>query len=577
MKKYNWKKRRWEDTNSRKSIKAIDKVKIKKDKKETAKKGYLPNNVSNDDSGNNIEVEKLREKKRKELLEKRGKGSRTTIYDQVINKLVITAILLVLQVFLLIEGYNKVEIGNAEKIINEILRILSITLIVISPENPGMKLSWLIIVGIFPIFGSITYIIFGNTKSYEQLKRRVEKGRENISGSKVDDSKIIAKQEGNLKRVVTYLSTYNDFPVYENTEVDYIPLGDDILQSFIKDIRSAKKSIYLEFFIISTGVMWDMLKEELMIKAKEGLDVRIIYDDVGSTTKMPIREIREVKKAGVKVARCNPVLPKLSLIYNSRDHRKIMIIDDTIGYMAGINIGDEYINVYHRAGFWKDVGFRAVGEGVHGMTKIFMEMWTTITDEKENLDEHIPTKSPESEGIVLPFAEVPGDDELVMKTTFMQLIWGAKESIEITTPYLILDNEMSEALIAAAKRGVDVRIVVPGIPDKRLVYEITKSTFYEYVKAGIKIFLYNPGFIHAKMLLFDRKTSIIGSMNQDFRSMYLQFESATLFTSTKVAKEMGRDLDEIYMVSTRVNEKDAKRSIFQKIRQGFLRILAPLF
>lgn len=211
------------------------------------------------------------------------------------------------------------------------------------------------------------------------------------------------------------------------------------------------------------------------------------------------------------------------------------------------------------------------------MTKIFMEMWTTITFEKENLDEHIPTKSPESEGIVLPFAEIPGDDELVMKTTFMQLIWGAKESIEITTPYLILDNEMSEALIAAAKRGVDVRIVVPGIPDKRLVYEITKSTFYEYVKAGIKIFLYNPGFIHAKMLLFDRKTSIIGSMNQDFRSMYLQFELATLFTSPKVAKEMSKDLDEIYMVSTRVNEKDAERSLFQKIRQGFLRILAPLF
>lgn len=503
------------------------------------------------------------------------------LLKKVFSRTVVTALLIVIQVAWL--AALLLQLGNSLPAIQTVLRILSLVAILFvikSDMNPSYKIGWILLIAVLPILGGLMYVIFGNkrpTKNMrEMLRAQLEKSAEYLG----TQESITGKLDGGAAGLFKYLEGSAGYPTAKNTTVRYYRVGEEMYADLLPELEKAEKFIFLEYFIIRPGEMWDGVLEILKRKAAAGVDVRIIYDDMGCIDILPANYNATLEGWGIRTMAFNRFVPAVSLVMNNRDHRKITVIDGKVGFTGGINISDEYINVKERFGHWKDTGLMLKGPGVFNLTLMFLEMWNAFNKDGDGYAEFIPDSFEEcgsaDDGYVLSFSDNPLDNESVGESVYTDMLYQAKDYIYITTPYLAIDSELQTALCMAAKRGVDVRMITPGIPDKKLVYRLTRSYYPTLLRAGVKIYEYTPGFIHAKSFVCDDKLCVVGTINMDYRSLYLHFECGTLMYNNPEIKQVKKDDLDTMEKCRKVELSDMKTNFLGELFDSFLRSVAPL-
>lgn len=403
------------------------------------------------------------------------------------------------------------------------------------------KLSWVIIIALFPIFGTALLYFSLADLGVRRLKKRLENATVQASDYLSTDPGVadyLSQSDRQLQKLAYFLEhSPAQFPIYSNTEVTYFTLGDDMLPALLEDLKKAERYIFMEYFIIDEGIMWGEILSILEEKAKAGLDVRVMFDGMNEMTTLSYDYIERLHKVGIKAQAFSPVKPILSTYYNYRDHRKITVIDGQVAYTGGVNIADEYVNKLERFGHWKDTALRLDGSAVQTLKALFLTMWTvTGIEDKADMERYLQEKPQQrkSQGLVLPYGNSPLTYHKVAEDVYLHLLNTSTDYVHIMTPYLILDDELVRAMTFAAKRGVDVRIIMPGIPDKQYAFDIATTYFKVLLDAGVRIFRYTPGFVHAKVYVSDAKQAVVGTINTDYRSLYQNFEDG--FISTKIWK-----------------------------------------
>lgn len=466
-----------------------------------------------------------------------------------------------------------------------VLLSIAATMHILNDEStPEYKIAWLIPILLLPIFGGLLYIMFGNYrmgKDNEKLKSGLQKEIKYLVYNGNDVLEKLKEENKDAALQSQYiLNAAGSFPC-NRTQTKYFPVGEKMFSEMLKELESAKSFIFMEYFIINEGVMWNKVLEILERKAKEGLDVRVIYDDFGCMFTLPRSYWKTLQKKGIKACVFNPFDSILSSRFNNRDHRKICVIDGNVAFTGGINLADEYINEIERFGHWKDTGIMLKGKAVWSFTIQFLAMWDFVTKEKDNFRNYEPNeefvKSISSDGYVQGYTDVPLDKEFIGRTVYSNLINRAKEYVYIMTPYLILDNQMMEALCTSAKSGVDVRIITPHIPDKKIVFFVTRSYYDQLIEAGVKIYEYTPGFIHAKSMVCDDKYGIVGTINMDYRSLYLHVECAVWMYENSAVMDMKNDFIETQEKSQSIALNEVvENNMLNRIFRAVLRAFSPL-
>lgn len=501
----------------------------------------------------------------------------------VLNRVFITALIVLLQVgFFLLEIF---QWANHYVEIALVLRILSLFIVfylVWKPNNPAVKLAWIVPILVFPLFGGILYLAFGHViisrKLRDSIRRSNELMRKNMPQNEEIVEKIRAKNPA-VANQSSYLNRYSGTPVWENTNTVYYADGLPYWKQMLKDLESAKHFIFLEYFILGEGVMWNEILKILEEKVKQGVEVRLIYDDVGSVFKLPKGYDQKIEEKGIQCVAFNKLIPLMTIILNNRDHRKIVVIDGKIGYTGGINLSDEYINYETVYGYWKDAGIRLEGEAVWNFTEMFLQMWNISrrTDEDYSPYRHHFNEEVQGRGYVQPYGDTPFDEETVGENVYLNMIGYAQKYFYAFTPYLVTDNEMCTALKLAAKRGVDVRIVTPGIPDKKTIYWLTQSNYQNLIEAGVKIYQYTPGFIHSKCVLCDDETAAVGTINFDYRSFYHHFECGVFLHRADAVLELKKDMEDTFAVSEEITMEWCKKKFMKMNVIGpILKLFSPL-
>ena len=462
------------------------------------------------------------------------------------------------------------------------LSIIIVFIIINNKSNPSYKIAWIVPVMIFPIFGGLFYLLYGGNKlsTREKLKMVIQ-NIEMTNALKQDDEiiKKIGDKSIYAKNQSEYILNYAKCPVYNNTETTYFKIGEEKFEALLRELKKAEKFIFLEYFIIQEGKMFNSILEILEEKAKQGVDVRLIYDDVGCIVTLPHNYKNTLEAKGIKCRVFNPINPFFTRRLNNRDHRKIVVIDGDVGFTGGINLADEYINEYEKYGYWKDAGIMLKGDAVWNLTVMFLSMWDYIDNKEEDYIKFKPSKNKyyNSKGYVQPFDDSPLINEPIGETVYLNLINKAKDYIYINTPYLIIDNEMATALKIAAKSGVDIKIVTPYIPDKKFVHAVTKSYYESFIKDGIEIYEFTPGFMHAKTFVVDDEYGVVGSINLDFRSLYLHYECGVWLYKTDSIKSMKDDYLETLKRCHKVTMEECKNtSSIRKVLRLIIRMFAPL-
>lgn len=505
------------------------------------------------------------------------------ILGAIFNRLTITVIAIIIQA--LYFAVLIIRFSDYAKWVESCFRLLAIleaVFIIWKDGNPEYKLGWIVLIGLFPQVGSVLFLLYGNGRASARLRRRTEQVRtahRDALDQTVDLKKAVKKRR--LRKTCDYIREYGPYPAWDHTDGKYYPVGEKVFDDMLEDLKKAEHYIFMEYFIIGRGSLWDQVFEILKEKASEGVDVRLIYDDIGSMKVLPRHFLREVRAAGIRVLAFNTMLPIPAVVYNNRDHRKITVIDGYVGYTGGFNISDEYANRVVRFGHWKDAGVRLEGEGVWNLTVMFLNMWNSLRQTDEEYGEfrpHVWHPEPfQGDGVIQPYSDTPLDDESLGENVYLELINQSQNYLYIFTPYLIPDSEMENAMKLAAKRGVDVRLVIPGIPDKRLVYAVTASYFRPLMRAGVKIYAYTPGFIHSKCLLSDDHAAVVGTINFDYRSLFLHFECGALFVENEgVAQALKEDCRQTFLRSQPLTEEILRHHAFGAFLGFFLRIFGPL-
>ena len=503
------------------------------------------------------------------------------LLKKVFSRTVVTDLLIVIQVAWL--PAMLLRLGNSLPARQTVLRILSLVAILFvikSDMNPSYKIGWILLIAVLPILGGLMYVIFGNKRPTkymrEMLRAQLEKSAEYLG----TQESITGELDGGAAGLFKYLEGSAGYPTAKNTTVRYYRVGEEMYADLLPELEKAEKFIFLEYFIIRPGEMWDGVLEILKRKAAAGVDVRIIYDDMGCIDILPANYNATLEGWGIRTMAFNRFVPAVSLVMNNRDHRKITVIDGKVGFTGGINISDEYINVKERFGHWKDTGLMLKGPGVFNLTLMFLEMWNAFNKDGDGYAEFIPDSFEEcgsaDDGYVLSFSDSPLDNESVGESVYTDMLYQAKDYIYITTPYLAIDSELQTALCMAAKRGVDVRMITPGIPDKKLVYRLTRSYYPTLLRAGVKIYEYTPGFIHAKSFVCDDKLCVVGTINMDYRSLYLHFECGTLMYNNPEIKQVKKDDLDTMEKCRKVELSDMKTNFLGELFDSFLRSVAPL-
>ena len=433
-----------------------------------------------------------------------------------------------------------------------------------SPSPDIYKLSWTFAVFAIPIGGLIMYVFFANKQTNHRQKKRLRLYREPIESepTRPEVAAALSQESPLASGIANYIAAKAYGGIHQDTTVQFFAMVDDAFEPILEELRKAKHFIFLEFFIVAKGVMWDSMLEILKQKAAEGLDIRFIYDDVGSLTTAPIHYAAELTKMGVKTICYNRFRPFIDIRMNNRDHRKILVIDGHTCFSGGFNLADEYINKLDRFGKWKDNAILIRGKAVANFTNMFLSQWITAsaTNDSRRLKklatairsskrEHLAPEThideiggfPSSDGFVQPYGDLPFDGEAIGERVYIDLINAATDHLYITTPYLVIDKEIENALIHAAHRGVDVRLLTPHIPDKKAVFNLTRSFYGSLIKAGVKVYEYTPGFVHEKTFICDSKMATVGTINLDYRSLFLHLECGTFMVGCSCIKDMEKD------------------------------------
>lgn len=462
-----------------------------------------------------------------------------------------------------------------------VLSLLIVLYIISNDQNPSFKIGWIIIIMAIPLLGGLLYLFFGSKHPLRKISDKISAQHNLLSSHLPPNNAVQEKVEQLDMRVAgstAYLQNIGDYPVWDNSHTVYYPLGDEMYKAMLAELEKAEKFIFMEYFIVEKGIMWDGIYEILKRKAKAGVDVRLIYDDMGCLMLLPKNFDKELERDGIKCMKFNPFVPLLSLAMNNRDHRKILLVDGKVAFNGGINIADEYINVKVVYGHWKDTGVKIVGDAVWSFTVMFLEMWNAFRKTDENIEQFkvINADVKQSSGFVLPYGDSPLDDEAVSQNLYMDILARAKRYVYIFTPYLIIDDEMKNALCFAAKRGVDVRLVTPGIPDKEIVYRMTRSYYKPLLSSGVKIYEYSPGFLHAKSYVSDDEVAVVGTINMDFRSLYLHFECGTYMYKTESVMQLKNDFLDTLEKCREVKPQDLKQGFLWGLFDSVVRVFSPL-
>ena len=446
------------------------------------------------------------------------------------------------------------------------------------------KLSWLIIIALFPIFGTALLYFSLADFGVRRLKKRLVEATVQASGYLTTESEVedyLLHNDRQLQRLAYFLKqSPAHFPIYRDTEVTYFPLGDDMLPALLEDLKKAERYIFMEYFIIDEGVMWGEILAILEEKAKAGLDVRVMFDGMNEMTTLSYDYIERLHKVGIKAQAFSPVKPILSTYYNYRDHRKITVIDGQVAYTGGVNIADEYVNKRQRFGHWKDTALRLDGSAVQTLKALFLTMWSvTGVDDPADMDRYLQEKpqKKKSEGLVLPYANSPLTYHKVAENVYLHLLNTSTDYVYIMTPYLILDDELVRAMTFAARRGVDVRIIMPGIPDKQYAFDIATTYFKALLGAGVRIFRYTPGFVHAKVYISDAKQAVVGTINTDYRSLYQNFENGVYLYKNLEVLKIEQDFEATQALSEEVTlESLSKMPMFHRLGGYLFSLIGPL-
>lgn len=431
-------------------------------------------------------------------------------------------------------------------------------------EESGFKVTWIMLIAVIPVFGWFFYIYTHTDMISKNIMRSQLSTREQLRAIREDDSDVLREMTENHhpSSLARYLSGAADYSVYKNTMFTYYNIGEDMFRDMLDEIRTAEKFIFIEFFIINKkSYMWNLLEDLLKEKAAQGVDVRLIYDGMGCLRIMPKGYEEKLKRMGIKTQIFAPIQPLLSTYQNNRDHRKIVVVDGRCAFSGGINISDEYINRQRRFGHWKDTGFKLCGEGVRGFTELFLTMWGTTASNEEIdfsyfLGESKKHSYPNAEGYVVPFGCSPYEEHHVGRNAYIDMLNNAKEYVYIMTPYLAIDDGIYDAMYYAVKRGVNVKIIMPGIPDKKMPYCLAKSYYRDLFDIGVEIYEYTPGFVHAKTTVSDEKRAIVGTINYDYRSLYLHYECAAYIVDSPQIKEIREDMINTLTACRRITQTE---------------------
>lgn len=470
----------------------------------------------------------------------------------------------------------------------DVLRWIFVTLTVLHVANrdmiPEAKIPWLLCVIVLNLFGAAIYFVFSYNRPSRKQRRTLRSlyaQSERFQRSEVTKGELAAFS-GHWASVSNAL-LYNNprSVVHANTKTQYFPSGEQFFAALTEDLRGAREYIFLEYFILAKGEMWGEVHEILLEKVKEGVEVRLIYDDIGCMGKLRAGYHKALCKEGIKCVKFNPFVPVVTNLHNNRDHRKIAVIDGRIGYTGGINLSDEYINAVQPFGKWKDSAVRLEGEGVKSLVLMFLRFFNLRAKEAEDFSPYIPDsyEAFEGEGYVQPYGDGPrplygrhlGED------VYINILNGAKTYCWIMTPYLIIDYRMHESMLSAAARGVDVRIVTPHIPDKKTAFALTRSNYMALIKGGVKIYEYTPGFVHAKSFLADDEVAVVGTINLDYRSLLHHYENAVLMFGARANVQLKEDFRETFEISKLQTEEDAKKSVVWRGICEIAKVFAPLF
>ena len=533
--------------------------------------------------------------KQKEHLNRGKRGVLSVIF----GRTGILLILILLQIGLLLVGFRFLSnyifaIYGGSIFLGFVLSVYLIN----RKGNPAFKIAWMVPILTVPVFGALFYLYFHLQMESHLLNQKVVKEvarTASLSEQKEEDRAALEAESDQMANMVSYLRKVSNSAVHTNTTVRYYPSGESAFDVILQELSSAKHYIFIEFFIVDQGYMWETILEILRAKVREGVEVRIMYDGMSDYFRLPVHYARHLNEEGIKCQVFSPIVPLLSTVQNNRDHRKIMVVDGHTAFTGGINLADEYINQKERFGYWKDACLMLKGDAVRDFTLMFLQMWNVVEyvklsrAERETTDDHlleeyrryiqmpIPKCSEEGKGFVIPYDDNPLDDEQVGELVYLDILNTAKKYVHIMTPYLVLDHNMIVALTYAAKRGVDVKIITPHIPDKKYAFILARTFYNELLDAGVEIYEFLPGFVHSKVVVSDDEKAVVGSINMDFRSLYLSFECAALLYKNKEIATIEADFQESLKSCEKVTKEVYNRlPAWEKLAGSLLRLFAPL-
>ncbi len=487
------------------------------------------------------------------------------------HRITIIGILILIQLFVF--GWLVLSASNLSQWVLYTLEVLSFVVVffvLVSDEPLIYKIAWIIPILIVPVFGGFFYLLFKNHNLTKKTTNTM---------SKIDDHRVASLKpwmnattvpDAHIQKIIHHLKM-DHWPIYDETKTTFIPTGEAKFNHLIELFKSAKKSIYIEYFIINTGQAFDQIFPILKEKASEGVDVRIIYDDFGSSMNLPNDFDRRLKQAGIQVYNFNPVRPRLNLSMNYRDHRKIVVVDHQFAITGGMNLADEYFNVIKRFGQWKDASILIEGKAVTALSRIFLMNWENKTKVYEDTTQ-TPYNISKTDGLVIPFSDSPLDQNLITKHTYMLMIQSAKKRIIITTPYFVIDQELHTALYLQATSGIEIDLIVPGIPDKKYVAVVSEYYYKQLLRfPNVRIHKFKDGFIHSKILYIDDTHATVGTTNFDFRSLYLHFENTVWLYQTSSLVDIKAYLDEAMLASNLLSLSELrKHNVFYRLYQSAL-------
>ncbi len=532
------------------------------------------------------------------LSERRKRWIERTVANDRSNKLIAYnrfysfALLVLLQLagmgfLLFLFAYNS-KVGVAVQLVVSALALVCVLYVINKNDRLSGKLNWVLIILIFPVFGVPLYLLGGEGRPARRLKKKLDKSKEE---NRQELSALLGGREEELPArrkdgVSYYLSRQAGYPAFTEGELVYYDSGEKIFPEMRRAIASAKKYILVEYFIIAHGKMWGEIVKLLLEKAAAGVQVRIIYDDFGSITTLPPSYDRYLESLheNIRAMAFNEVVPIFDLRMNNRDHRKMLVVDGEIAFTGGINLADEYIGEKLRFGYWKDSGIKLTGRGAFSFTVMFFDIWNAFRKDKESLESYLPEgfdadlppSNKQSGGIIHPYDDSPLDKRCVAERVYVDILDRAVKYAYIFTPYLLPDDAIRTAMIRAAERGVDVRIVTPGIPDKKMIYRLTRANYAPLLAAGVRIYEYTPGFIHSKSIVSDDECAVVGTINFDCRSLYLHFENAVYFSDLDAVLEVKRDCEETFALSFERTEENSKRGFVGRFVDSVLRVFESL-